>query len=180
MRAWLSRAVLSLLERHTPDRLKSLELQALLNLTARAFRTPGRTVWNKPAGLALLQYANFTTLCMTAIKADPDALYREACAVGRRLRRVTGLTEKRDIERLVFYLYRNIRITMDGSLPGEIRIPTCFFSRFYTPGQCAVMSSVDSGIIAGICGGGSLHFTQRITEGCAQCRACYTERREYQ
>ena len=48
------------------------------------------------------------------------------------------------------------------------------FRRFYTPAQCRVMSRVDAGIIAGICGGGKLRFTQRITEDCSCCKACFS------
>ena len=44
-------------------------------------------------------------------------------------------------------------------------------SRIYTPEECALMSNVDSGMIAGILGGGSLTFSERITEGCGGCRA---------
>ena len=178
MRADWTRAVLTRLEKHTPERVRSLEIQILSDLTARAFQIPGRTLWNKPAELALRLYAAFTVSCMDEREADPDILYREAYAVGSRLRSLTGLSGKQDAERLVFYLYRNIGITMAGELPGEITVPECFFARFYTPRQCAVMSAVDTGIIAGICGGGRLHFTQRITEGCGMCRASFIEGRK--
>ena len=177
MRADLTRAVLTRLEKHTPEWVRSLEIQLLSDLTARAFQVPGRSLWNKPAELALRQYAAFTVSCMDEREADPNVLYREAYAVGSRLRQLTGISEKRDAERLVFYLYRNIGITMLGELPGEITVPDCFFARFYTPRQCAVMSAVDAGIIAGICGGGSLRFSQRITEGCGMCRASFIEGR---
>ena len=94
---------------------------------------------------------------------------------GERVRRLTGFTEKADLERLVFYLYRNIGILMDGHLPGEIKVSSCYFSRFYTPEQCALMSYMDSGIIAGILGGGKIEFTERITEGCGNCRAFFVD-----
>lgn len=177
MRADLARAVLTRLEKHTPEWVRSLEIQILADLTARAFQVPRRTLWNKPAALALRQYADFTVLCMDTQEIDPDALYRAAFELGRRLRLLTGLYRKQDAERLVFYLYRNIDITMAGELPGEITVPDCFFARFYTPRQCAVMSAVDAGIIAGICGGGRLRFSQRITEGCGLCRASFIEGR---
>ena len=177
MRAELSRAVLTRLEKHTPEWVRSLEIQILSDLTARAFQVPDRTLWNKPAELALRQYAAFTVSCMEEREADPDALFREAYAVGSRLRLLTGFSGKQDAERLVFYLYRNINITMVGNLPGEITVPDCCFARFYTPRQCAVMSAVDAGIIAGICGGGRLRFSQRITEGCGMCRADFIEGR---
>ena len=208
----LSRKLLQQLERHTPDRVRSMEIQILLNLAARAFRVPGKKVWHLPADEALRVYAEFTVQCMKTKHAAPRVLYRQAYAIGSRVRRLTGITDSHAIEQLVFYLYSNIRIQMFGNLPaivkneqnrntqnndeqnrntqnnnehkvskqdypayGEIVVTDCYFSRFYTPEQCAVMSSVDSGIIAGLCGGGTLTFTERITEGCRQCRACFSK-----
>ena len=107
-------------------------------------------------------------------RAAARRLYREAYRTGSRIRRITGLAESRDTARLVFYLYRNLQISMEGQIPGEIHVADCYFSRMYTPTQCAVMSLVDSGIIAGLCGGGKLKFTERITEGCGRCTACFT------
>ena len=218
----LSRKLLQQLERHTPDRIRSLEIQILMNLAARAFRVPGKKVWHLPADDALRAYAEFTVQCMKTKHAAPRVLYRQAYAIGSRVRRLTGITDSHAIEQLVFYLYSNIRIQMFGNLPaivkngqnrntqnndeqnrntqnnngrnrntqnnneqnvskqdypayGEIVVTDCYFSRFYTPEQCAVMSSVDSGIIAGLCGGGTLTFTERITEGCRRCRACFSK-----
>lgn len=218
----LSRKLLQQLERHTPDRVRSMEIQILLNLAARAFRVPGKKVWHLPADDALRAYAEFTVQCMKTKHAAPRVLYRQAYAIGSRVRRLTGITDSHAIEQLVFYLYSNIRIQMFGNLPaivkneqnrntqnnnehnrntqnndeqnrntqnnnehkvskqdypayGEIVVTDCYFSRYYTPEQCAVMSSVDSGIIAGLCGGGTLTFTERITEGCRRCRACFSK-----
>ena len=208
----LSRKLLQQLERHTPDRVRSMEIQILLNLAARAFRVPGKKVWHLPADEALRVYAEFTVQCMKTKHAAPRVLYRQAYAIGSRVRRLTGITDSHAIEQLVFYLYSNIRIQMFGNLPaivkneqnrntqnndeqnrntqnnnehkvskqdypayGEIVVTDCYFSRFYTPEQCAIMSSVDSGIIAGLCGGGTLTFTERITEGCRRCRACFSK-----
>ena len=196
----LSRKLLQQLERHTPDRVRSMEIQILMNLAARAFRVPGKKVWHLPADEALRTYAEFTVQCMKTKHAAPRVLYLQAYTVGSRVRRLTGLTDRHAIEQLVFYLYSNIRIQMFGNLPaidktaqnrnkqnnnehkvskqdypayGEVVVTDCYFSRYYTPEQCAVMSSVDSGIIAGLCGGGTLTFTERITEGCSRCRACF-------
>ena len=40
-------------------------------------------------------------------------------------------------------------------------------------GHHSEMSCVDSGIISGLCGGGRLTFTKRITEGCTLCTAYF-------
>lgn len=173
MRAALFRWILTRLERHTPDILCRLEAQILTNLAASGFERPGRSVWRLPAPEALRAYAAYTAECMTKTEADPRLLYDSALRLGRRLRHITGLTEREDVQRLIFYLYRNIRITMRGDLPGEITVPSCYFSGFYLPEQCKLMSNVDAGIIVGLSGGGELQFIQRLTEGCGQCKAIF-------
>lgn len=126
-------------------------------------------------GGALAGYAEFTTACMEAWGDDPalaDRLYRDAYRLGSMIRKVTGFAHCNDLDRLIFCLYRNIDISMSGSTDGELIVSDCYFSNYYTPEQCKIMSNVDSGIVAGICGGGRLEFTERITEGCGRCRAC--------
>ena len=170
MRARIARKLLLRLERHTPARLVSVQSQILLNLAARAFHTPGKSVWRLAPGQALREYAEFTLRG----GANPENLYREAFDLGKRLRRLTGFTDAEDIERLIFYLYRNLQIAMDGHLPGEITVRKCYFSGFYGPEQCAIMSFADSGVISGLLGGGTLTFARRMTEGYATCAACFT------
>ena len=174
MRARIARNLLRRLERHTPALLVGVQLQILLNLAARAFHTPGKSIWRHAPAQALREYAEFTVRCTLRGGAKPETLYREAFDLGRRLRRLTGFTDAKDIERLIFYLYRNLQIAMSGHLPGEITVRKCYFSGFYAPEQCALMSSVDSGVISGLFGGGTLTFTRRITDGHKTCAACFT------
>ena len=173
MRARIARKLLRRLERHTPALLVSVQLQILLNLAARAFHAPGKSVWRHAPAKALREYAEFTARC-TLCGAKPENLYREAFDLGNRLRRLTGFTDAEDIERLIFYLYRNLQITMSGHLPGEITVRKCYFSGFYAPEQCTLMSAVDSGVMSGLLGGGTLTFTERITGGHKICAACFT------
>ncbi len=169
----LMRGILRALEWHTPQWVRVMEIRVLNNTTARAFGVPEKKIRSRSAPAALQEYADMTGRCLRRRKADPGRLYREAYRTGDRVRRLTGFTEKRDLERLTFYLYRNIRILMEGSLPGEVTVSQCWFSRFYTPEHCRLMSNIDSGMIAGILGGGNLAFSERITEGCGRCRACF-------
>ncbi len=171
MREHISRVILACLEKHTPALVRSLEAQILLRLASVSFHMPGKAIWYLAPDKALDAYADYTVECMNCSHVSPRSLYRAAFCVGERLRRLTGFTEPEDLQRLVFYVYKNIRISMCGFLPGEIRVPACFFSSRYTPEQCRLMSYVDWGIIAGSYGGGRLEFTGRLTEGCAQCRA---------
>lgn len=182
MRAFIFRKILRMLEKHTVKPFIWLEIWILHGITRRGL---GDRSDVKPGGMpgsgalcgdkALREYAFFTMDCM-AHGADKEArrrLFREAYRVGDLIRRITGFHEQEDLEDLIFWLYSNIKIDMDGHLPGKICVSGCYFSQFYSPEQCAVMSSLDSGIIAGIFGGGRLIFTERITEGCGACRACF-------
>ena len=173
MREKITEKLLDRLEVHTPGLLLSVQYQVLTDMTARAFGVPGIRVWTLDPERAFDAYARFSEGCMKKYHGDPERLYREACKVGSALRTLTGFQDRTDLQRLVFYLYRNIRIRMEGTLPGPVRISACYFSTLYTPSMCALMSSADSGIIAGLFGGGSLTFTERITEGCDGCRACF-------
>ena len=173
MRARIARNLLHRLERHTPAWALSVQSQILLNLTARAFHAPGKSVWRHAPAQALREYAEFTVRCTLCGDAKPENLYREAFDLGKRLRRLSGFTDAADVERLIFYLYRNLQISMSGRLPGEITVGKCYFSGFYAPEQCALMSCVDSGVISGLFGGGTLTFARRITEGHKTCAACF-------
>jgi len=175
LRALAFRMLLVLCMKYRPGWITRLQLQVLLDTTARAFAMPGKKIRSRTARGALREYAAFTGKCMKYGKADPKKLREEAYRTGNLIRRITGFRESRDIERLVFYLYSNLQISMSGHIPGEIVVSRCYFGRFYSPEQCALMSFVDEGIIAGISGGGRLEFAERITEGCGRCRACFSE-----
>ena len=102
----MARIILRRLERHTPALLTGVQIQILLNLTARAFHTPKRSVWRLPPGEALGRYAELTRHCMGG---DPDRLYREAFRLGVRLRRITGFTDSADIEMFALFEEMGLR-----------------------------------------------------------------------
>ena len=176
MRERFFKILLHMLERHTPGRFKSIQLQILLNTTAEAFQRPGKMIWYLPAEKALEAYADYTKACAEDMRTGRKQVYRCARRLGRRIRKITGFNKREDLERLVFYLYDNIGIKMTGRLPGRIVIPVCYFSNVYTPGQCRIMSLMDMGVISGICGGGRLIFTERLTQGCGRCLAHLTRK----
>ena len=156
-----------------PDWVRRFEIRLLTRLAARAFHLPPPHL-PASADAALAAYAAFTVRCMNHAETDAGTLFATAQQLGIRVRRLSGLRDPQDLQRLVIWLYRNIRITLSGSLPGRITVSSCFFSSVYTPDKCALMSQVDSGIISGIFGGGELHFTERLTEGCGHCTACFS------
>lgn len=202
MREKVTGILLTGLEKHTPPRIRSIQLQILLNATAAAFGqaekgtapntaeaagtagqqaklSPRPRIWHLPQEEALAAYASYTTACLSCLsesEIDKKQIFQSAYRLGRRIRKMTGFSRQEDLERLVFYLYSNIGIEMAGHLPGEILIPVCYFSKVYTPDQCRTMSLMDWGIISGICGGGKLRFSERLTQGCGRCRAQLTQK----
>ena len=174
MREKVFRLVLGALERNTPPLVRSVEIQLLLNLTARGFGVAGECVWIRSPEGALSAYRDFSLRCMSGGQRNGERLFRHAYRTGERIRRLTGFTAQEDLRRLVFYLYRNLDIHMTGLIPGTITVTDCSFSRHYTPQQCEMMSHADAGLIAGVQGGGRLRFTQRLTQGCGCCTACFT------
>lgn len=154
---------------------RRIELQVLMNLTARAFGIPSQRIWTLPTGEALRVYAQFTC---EHLKTGVDAVLLkrmndEACRTGRWLRRLFFLRRQSDVEQFAIALYRNIGIRLDDQLTGQLCFGPCFFSHYYTPEICLAASALDDGILHGLAGGGKLVFSQRITEGAQCCRATF-------
>lgn len=173
MRERLFRAVLSRWEEKIPDWVQRIQLQILLNATAEGFGRKPFRIWHLKGADGLKAYGAFTKACMAGETVSGQRLYDVAYRLGAMLRHVTGFTEQRDLERLLFFLYRGIGITMTGSLTEELTVSRCFFSTLYASEQCRSISAMDSGIVGGLCGGGELNFVHRITEGCGCCTAQY-------
>jgi hypothetical protein len=72
------------------------------------------------------------------------------------------------------FLYGILDIDLEGSDNGEITVRRCYFSSFYSPQVCQIMSAMDRGLLAGLSGTGELVFSQRITEGPTCCRAHFS------
>ncbi|MBQ8052836.1 MAG: hypothetical protein IJ198_03370 [Lachnospiraceae bacterium] len=185
------------LERKMPEKLAVLEIRVLMGLTASAMKDAALPGADRSAargagsekGFSILpcrgtrkaclrEYQRYTVSCLQNRSGKElallrKAMYRKAFAAGRMLGKLPGMTNDAARTRLIRLLYKNIDIQIVGSMPGEITIPRCSFSRCYTPQMCAVMSGMDAGIICGIFGGGSLTFTRRLTEGCPACQAVY-------
>ncbi len=182
MKQQISRRLLSRFEKNAPAFFRRRQLQVLMNLAAESFDRPKEKLKKGSAEKALRQYAGFTCLCMGSGDADEEKLYQYAYRLGDKIRQITGLTDDEELKRLVILLYRNIGIEMsiEGNIgsehTGEVTVSDCYFSSVYSPEECRLMSFVDSGIVAGICGGGQLRFSRRITEGCESCRACFAEK----
>ena len=98
-------------------------------------------------------------------------LHRNAHRLGQRLRERFGITRQTDVMALASILYHIIDIDFEGSPQGDIVIRRCYFSQFYSPRVCGLISALDEGLLVGLAGGGTLTFTERITQGCDACKA---------
>jgi hypothetical protein len=173
MRAWLPK----LLDR-TPAFVRRMALLQLFRATAAAYRCDMPRLRGLSHAQCLLAYARFTTdRAEEALREGDDLpglearLYRNAYRLGRLPGRLLRVRQVDDAMTLGRFLYGLLDIDFAGSGDGEITIGRCYFSSFYSPEVCRVMSAMDRGLLAGLTGGGKLAFDQRITEGQACCRA---------
>ncbi len=152
-----------------------IEIQLLMNLTARAIGKPACRIWTLHNDEALKVYAEFTrdNLQGTVNQQVLQQMHQEACKTGRMLRKLMRLSNQADVERVTIALYRNIGIKLEGHLPGQLRFRHCYFSQYYTPQLCLAASALDDGIMRGLAGDGRLTFQQRITQGCQYCLATF-------
>jgi hypothetical protein len=169
-----------LLRLHVPSPLKQEVLAALFEATAAAFAEPIPDLDGLPFEERLTRYAEFThDAVMRAIADGRDLpaierrLHAGAYGLGRRLRRLLGVdqTDTAQVMAVGRTLYGVIGIDLRGTSDGEVTVGNCYFSRFYAPETCRVISALDAGLFAGLSDGGQLVFSQRITEGHPCCRA---------
>ncbi len=156
----------------------SIELHVLLRETAKAFGVEPPRAHRLSAADLLELYARFTAAEARRALADGEdkkllyrRLYRRFRRLGTRVRKLFRPKHKQDCLAIVTLLYHNIGITISEPAPKEFEVSNCYFSSFYTPEVCGVISAIDSGIFAGVYGGGRLKFDERITAGREVCRA---------
>jgi hypothetical protein len=168
---------LTLLGMFVPESVKTARIRELFELSATAFEVAVPNL----SGLAycelLKKYACFLKTESNKIHADArketvvrDRLYKSAVKAGLRLKdelRIQSYDEALAASRI---FYRIIGIDFSGDKNGNITIRKCFFSAFFSPENCRLVSALDEGVAAGL-SGGVLTFTQRITGKKDCCRA---------
>jgi hypothetical protein len=173
--------LLSITRFYLPAFIKKQKLHELFALTADAFRCDPPEITNLSYTDCLKAYVLFSrTKAGEIIGSHEDTeavkkrLYQNAFQMGDKLRKQFRIRTQTDVIRVSKILYRTLKINFTGKTSGEVMIKTCFFSSFYTPEICGIMSSLDEGVAAGLSGGGKLVFQERITEGYKCCRANLT------
>jgi hypothetical protein len=165
----------------TPSIVKKQAMVQLFRSTAQAFRCEMPRLSGLSREQCLQEYARFTAEgAEEALRRGSELaelqgrLYRNAYRLGRTPGWLLHVQGVEDVMTLGSFLYGLLDIEFQGSSDGEITISRCYFSSFYSPEVCQVMSAMDRGLLAGMAGGGELVFSQRITDGQACCRARFT------
>jgi hypothetical protein len=166
------------LELHIPGWVARYALRRLAGATASAFESEPVNLRGSDRRELLARYASFTAgLVERALVdgTDLDGLSRRAWAnarvLGGSFRRRLGVHTRSDALRAARIAYRMIGIDLRVDASGAVVVDRCVFAARYSPQACRVMSSFDDGLIAGLTQGGSLSFSERITEGQPRCLA---------
>jgi hypothetical protein len=166
---------------HLPSGLRRRKLEELLLLTACAFDSPPPPFQGLTREGLLREFAGFSREMAEKALASPAGpaaaerrLFDGALRLGREVGGLLHVSTPREAMAAARILYRSLEIDFRGSPEGDIVIRSCSFSRSYSPAVCRLMSSLDSGILCGLAGGGRLEFAERLTEGRDCCRARFS------
>jgi hypothetical protein len=163
---------------YIPAFIKKKKLDELFQLTALAFgcETPERK--GHSFNERLKTYAVFTRCeaekCLQEEKKLGEVktrLFQGAYQLGRNIKRKFCLRNPDEIMEMSQIMYRILGIDFKGKACGDVTIKSCFFSNYYSPRICQLISSLDEGLAAGLSEGGRLSFSQRITEDKDCCKA---------
>lgn len=170
-----------LLKRGVPEWVKPVGIHVLLGTFAKVFDVEAPRVAGLSQGAALFAFREFSAVCMEEALVSSDYAARKrselearARVLGERLCRLLGPRDE-ELRGLVALLYAVIGIDVELDNAGMLRFQRCSFSERYSPGLCAFMSAFDSGFVGGLCGGGTLVFESRMTEGAPCCRAALVQ-----
>lgn len=170
--------ILRLLKWHFPTFLKKKKLAQLLDVTASAFGCEAPPTRGFTFEQCLHEYAVFTKAQAEGYLKDPsgmdglqERLFQGAYHLGQKFREQFGITTFQEVLMMMKIIYGLLGIDLHSGWENGVLIKNCFFSRYYTPEICQVISALDEGLAAGLSDGGTLCFYQRITEGNKCCRA---------
>ena len=169
--------ILAVAERYVPGSIKKAQLGRLFAATADAFQTTTPSLQGLTFENSLRLYARFTreqsekSAKSGTTKAVQARLFANAFRMGERYRLRFQLGTLEEMMRLGRVIYKLLEIDFSGNPTGDVLVNRCFFSAYYSSDVCQLVSSLDSGLLAGLSGGGRLRFSQRITEGNSCCKA---------
>jgi hypothetical protein len=162
---------------YVPPSIRKRKLQELFQATAESFRCPTPPLDDLNVLEILTRYAIFTSeRAEESVQQCHEAevknrLYQNSLRMGLRLREDFKVRNMEEVMQMGRIIYKILGIDFRGRQSGEIRVRRCFFSSYYSPGVCRLVSSLDEGLMTGLSNGGRLEFCERITEGSSCCRA---------
>lgn len=161
-----------------PSFMKKKKLEQLFDIVADAFGKSPPPLKKLSYRESLKAFALYTSQeAEKRIQAGQNMegikkrLFKNACILGQKLREDFGIRSPREVMEMSTILYQILGIDFKGDASGEVTIKKCFFSDYYSPQVCQIISSLDEGVAAGLSGGGKLSFSGRITEGKDCCEA---------
>jgi hypothetical protein len=155
-------------------------LDELARVTAEGFGTAAPEWTGGSFDARLKDYARFTAQQAgrlvtaeddSATEAARERLRVGATRLGASLRRVLGVRRADEAFAVFKLIYHQIGIEVDGGPSGGLTVGRCFFADYYDGRVCTVVEALDQGLVAGLFGGASLAFFERLTEGRPCCRA---------
>lgn len=172
--------LLKIMQLYMPEFIKKKKLNELLQLTAEAFQSEQPELKGLSFTECLSIYALFTKeQAENYLQSErqyeevKNRLYNNSYIYGQKLKKSFHITSWEEAAMLLKTIYNLIGIDFEYNSQGDITIKQCFFSKYYSSEVCKLMSSMDDGLAAGLSGGGSLCFHQRITEGCSCCKGYF-------
>jgi hypothetical protein len=169
--------LLTIAELYVPRFVRRSGLDELFEATADAFQVTAPSTRGLAFDESLRLYAAFTREHAEEMAKQGETeqlqsrMFRNAFVVGAACRQQFGLKTPADAMRMARVIYRLLRIDFLGAPEGPVLVRSCFFSAYYSAAVCRLISALDSGLVAGLSGGGSLRFSERITAGHRCCRA---------
>lgn len=162
---------------YTPPFIQKSRLNELFRATADAFQceTPQSNGYSLNQCLTI--YALFTAeKAEESIRKGKENEAKErlnygARRIGKNIREQLNVRTLEEVMQACKVIYKALKIEFRGNARGQIYVPNCFFSSFYSRDVCRIISSLDEGLLAGLSGGLKLDFSQRITEGNKCCKA---------
>ena len=162
---------------YLPAPFAKRRLDQLVAVTADAFQSPAPDVRGLSYRESLTAFAVFSRDCAEACLSLPDGadalrsrLFGAAQTMGQDLRRKFRVATGQDVASALRIAYKALGIKFEGAGYGEVVIPRCLFSSYYSGPVCRAMQALDQGLASGLSLGGQLTFTSRITEGSPCCR----------
>jgi hypothetical protein len=167
------------LAEHAPDFFRKRQVTRLCRGAAAAFSRPVPIFRGLRSRECLEVFAEFVSGCVedswrrgSDLESIQVRLFQFCRDLGEKVRKISRISRIEEAMMVGRILYRWLEIDLDFSDSGEILIRRCFFSRYFSPQVCRVMSAMDRGLLAGLTAGGNLVFHQRMTDGYPDCRAC--------